>query len=164
MAINEYNSGVYACKYNYINDHIRNIGTDNAQGEVYITDLISKFNKTGIAVDAHPSLTNEAVMGFNTKSVLYEMNEIYRGYVYEQLKDIITFEDKNDFYIADEVVERLLEMEEEYGILNIFIGKGVYIGENVKISRNVTIEKNCILTADITLGEDAFVNQNSIIE
>lgn len=164
LAINEYNSGVYACKFNYINEHIRNIGTDNAQGEVYITDLISKFNKTGIAVDAHPALTNESVMGFNTKSVHYEMNEIYRTNVYEKLKDIITFEDKNDFFIADEVVEQLLEMEKESGILNIFIGKGAFIGSDVKLSRNVTIERNCVLVAEITLGEYALVNQNSVIE
>lgn len=164
LGINEYNSGVYACKYGYINDHIRNIGTDNAQGEVYITDLITKFNKTGIAVDAHPSLTNEAVMGFNTKSVLYDMNEIYKSYIYEKLKDIITFEDKNDFFIADEVVEQLLEMEKKHGVLNIFIGKGAIIGSDVTLSRNVTIERNCILTAEITLGEYTLVNQNSIIE
>ena len=164
LAINEYNSGVYACKFDYINEHIRNIGTDNAQGEVYITDLISKFNQKHIAVTAHPSLTNEAVMGFNTKSVLYEMNAIYRDKVYEKLKDLITFEDKNDFFIADEVVGQLLRMEKKHRVLDIFIGKGVYIGENVKLSRNVTIERNSILTADMTLGEDAFVNQNSVIE
>ncbi len=164
LNINEYNSGVYACKYNYINHHIREIGTDNAQGEVYITDLISKFNKSNIAVDAHPSLTNEAVMGFNTKSVLYKMNDIYRDNVYELLKDTITFEDRNDFFIADEVVEQLLELEEEYGILNIFIGKGAFIGSNVTLSRNVTIERNCVLVAEITLGENTLVNQNCVIE
>jgi bifunctional UDP-N-acetylglucosamine pyrophosphorylase/glucosamine-1-phosphate N-acetyltransferase len=164
LAINEYNSGVYACKSDYINDHIRKIGTDNAQGEVYITDLIKKYNDNNIAVAAHPALTNEAVMGFNTKSVLYEMNEIYREKVYEKLKDIITFEDKNDFFLADEVVEQILDMEKEHGILDIFIGKGAFIGSNVKLSPNVTIERNCILVADITLGEYSLVNQNSVIE
>jgi len=164
LAINEYNSGVYACKFDYINDHIRKIGTDNAQGEVYITDLIKKYNDNNIAVAAHPALTNEAVMGFNTKSVLYEMNEIYRAKVYDKLKDIITFEDKDDFFLADEVVEQILDMEKEHGILDIFIGKGAFIGSNVKLSPNVTIERNCILVADITLGEYSLVNQNSVIE
>jgi len=164
LGINEYNSGVYACKYNYINDHIRKIGTDNAQGEVYITDLIKKFNNNGIAVDAHPSLTNEAVMGFNTKSVLYDMNNIYRDKVYEKLKDLVTFEDKDDFFIADEVVEQLLQLEKKHTVLDIYIGKGVYIGADVTLSRNVTVERNSILTAEMTLGEDAFVNQNSVIE
>ncbi len=164
LNIKEYNSGVYACKYEPVNHHIRKIGTDNAQGEVYITDLITKFNANNIAVDAHPSLTNEAVMGFNTKSVLYEMNEIYRDNVYEKLKDMITFEDKTDFFLADEVVEQLLEMEKKHRVLDIYIGKGVYIGEEVTLSRNVVIERNCVLTADITLGEGTFVNQNSVIE
>jgi len=164
LHIDEYNSGVYACKFAPVNHHIRKIGTDNAQGEVYITDLITKFNANDIAVDAHPSLTNEAVMGFNTKSVLYEMNEIYRSKVYEKLKDMVTFEDQTDFFLADEVVEQLLEMEKKHRVLDIYIGKGVYVGEEVTLSRNVVIERNCILTADMTLGEGTFVNQNSVIE
>ncbi len=164
LGIKEYNSGVYACKFDYINEHIRTIGTDNAQGEVYITDLIGKFNKNKISVDAHPSLTNEAVMGFNTKSVLYEMNEIYRENVYEKLKDIVSFEDKTDFFIADEVVEQLLTMEKEHRVLDIYIGKGVVIGKDVILARNVTIERNSILTGNIALGENTLVNQNSIIE
>ncbi|MBN2279557.1 MAG: NTP transferase domain-containing protein [Candidatus Marinimicrobia bacterium] len=164
LAIKEYNSGVYACQFDPINKHIRDIGTDNAQGEIYITDLIKKFNDEGIAVNAHPALVNEAVMGFNTKSVLYDMNNIYRAAIYEKLKDLITFEDKDDFFIADEVVEQLLEMAEEHTVLDIYIGKGVYIGPEVKLSRFVTIERNCILTANMTLGEEAFVNQNSVIE
>ena len=46
------------------------------QKEIYLTDLISIFNKSGYSVAAMAAEKNYVVMGFNTQEVLKEMNEI----------------------------------------------------------------------------------------
>ncbi len=161
--ITEYNSGVYAVKFDYINKFIREIGTNNVQGEVYITDLISIMNNNDITVGAFPTTDNDSVMGFNTKSVLYEMNNIYKNQIYDKIKDIVTIEDKNDFYIADKVVENILNMAEK-SILDIEIGKGTYIGKNVILNKKVILERGVVLDGNIEIGENSILEKNVTIK
>ena len=42
---NEFNSGVYAFNYKILINLVNQLSSNNAQGEIYITDLISLFNK-----------------------------------------------------------------------------------------------------------------------
>jgi len=73
LKIDEYNTGIYAVKYEYLKKHISDITSDNVQGELYLTDIISIFNKNGITVGADPVDDDNAVIGFNVKSVLKEI-------------------------------------------------------------------------------------------
>ncbi len=73
---NEYNSGVFAFKYEKLIETIGELKSDNVQKEIYLTDLISIFNKRGYSVAAMVAEKNYVVMGFNTQEVLKEMNEI----------------------------------------------------------------------------------------
>ncbi len=72
----EYNSGVFAFRYGKLAGMIGELKSDNVQKEIYLTDLISLFNKKGYAVAATSPEKNYVVMGFNTQEVLAEMNEI----------------------------------------------------------------------------------------
>jgi bifunctional UDP-N-acetylglucosamine pyrophosphorylase/glucosamine-1-phosphate N-acetyltransferase len=73
---NEYNSGVFAFRYGKLVETIGQLKTENVQNEIYLTDLISIFNKKGYSVSAMQAEKNYVVMGFNTQEVLQEMNEI----------------------------------------------------------------------------------------
>ena len=73
---NEYNSGVFAFKYEKLAETIGQLKSENVQKEIYLTDLISIFNKKGYSVAAMAAEKNYVVMGFNTQEVLKEMNEI----------------------------------------------------------------------------------------
>jgi len=73
---NEYNSGVFAFRYDRLMEMIDMIKSENVQNEIYITDLIDLFNKKGFPVAAMAAEKNYVVMGFNTQEVLKEMNEI----------------------------------------------------------------------------------------
>ncbi|MCK7525986.1 MAG: hypothetical protein MZV64_54440 [Ignavibacteriales bacterium] len=75
---NEFNSGVYAFNYKKLIELINNLSSNNAQNEIYITDLISLFNQKGYSVGAVSPTNQYVVMGFNDKSVLKEMDEIAR--------------------------------------------------------------------------------------
>lgn len=153
----EFNSGVYAFKYDKLLELIYNISNDNAQNEIYITDLISLFNLKGYSVGAVSPKQQYVVMGFNNKSVLKEMDEIARRNVYERLKDIIEIDDPDDFFIHDNVVNELIEMDKKGIPLDIKIGKGAYIGDGVKLNYNIEFGRAVFITGNIIFGKNVKV-------
>ncbi|MDP3581284.1 MAG: NTP transferase domain-containing protein [Ignavibacteria bacterium] len=159
----EFNSGVYAFKAKPLFELIDKIGSNNVQGEVYLTDLIGMFNKNGYSVEAISPKNQYVLMGFNNKSVLKEMDAIAQKLIYEKLKDVILIEDPNDFFIHDNIVEELLELDKNGIILDIEIGKGVYIGRGVKLNRNVKLMKNVQIEGNVSFGENVFVDFSSKI-
>ncbi|RKY56023.1 MAG: multidrug transporter [Candidatus Neomarinimicrobiota bacterium] len=160
LNINEYNTGVYAVNYGYLKTHISKLSPDNIQGELYLTDMISLFNRSNISVGAYPADDNTTVIGFNVKSVLHKMESIYRRKVWIRLRDIIFIEDEDDFFIADEVVEQILKLDSKFPSLDVSIGKGVHIGKGVKLNRGVVIKSGSILDGNIILGEGSVIQEN----
>ena len=156
----EYNSGVFAFRYGKLKELIRELKSDNVQKEIYLTDLISLFNKNNYSVAAVSPEKDYVVMGFNNKSVLKEMEAIARKNVYEKLKDIIEIEDPDDFFIHENVVEDILKMDKKHTVLDINIGRGVHIGKDVKLDLNLTLEKNVFVEGRVILGKNVSVSQN----
>jgi bifunctional UDP-N-acetylglucosamine pyrophosphorylase/glucosamine-1-phosphate N-acetyltransferase len=154
LATKEFNSGVYAFKYHKLIELIYNISNDNAQKEIYITDLISLFNQKGYSVGAVSPKQQYVVMGFNNKSVLKEMDEIARRNVYEKLKNIIEIDDPDDFFIHDKVVNDLLEMDKKGIPLDIKIGKGAYIGDGVKLNYNLEFDRAVHIEGNVIFGNN----------
>ncbi len=159
----EFNSGVYAFKAKPLFELIDKIGSNNVQGEVYLTDLIGMFNEKGYSVEAVSPKDQHVLMGFNNKSVLKEMDAIAQKLIYEKLKDIILIEDPNDFFIHDDIVEDLLEFDRKGIILDIEIGKGTYIGNGVKLNRNIRLMRNVRIEGNVTVGENVFIDSGSRI-
>ncbi len=157
---NEFNSGVYAFRYKHLTDLIGNLSSDNAQNEIYITDLISLFNREGFTVSASTPEKKYVVMGFNNKSVLKEMDAIASSQVYEELKDIIEIADPDDFFIHDRVVNDILEMDRIGTPLDINVGKGVYIGKGVKLNYNISFKSDCYVNGNVQFGQNVTVFQN----
>ena len=151
---NEFNSGVYAFNYKKLMELINNLSSNNAQNEIYITDLISLFNQKGYSVGAVSPKNQYVVMGFNDKSVLKEMDEIARKNVYEKLKNIIEIDDPYDFFIHDSVVNDLIEMDKKGIPLDIKIGKGAYIGNGVKLNYNVEIGRAAYINGNVVFGKN----------
>lgn len=150
----EFNSGVYAFDYKKLTELINNISNNNAQNEIYITDLISLFNQKGYSIGAVSPNNQYVVMGFNDKSVLKEMHEIARRNIYEKLKNIIQIDDPDDFFIHDSVVNDLIEMDKKGIPLDIQIGKGAYIGDGVKLNYNVEIGRAAYIKGNIVFGKN----------
>ncbi|PIS27296.1 MAG: multidrug transporter [Candidatus Marinimicrobia bacterium CG08_land_8_20_14_0_20_45_22] len=159
LKIREYNAGVYAVNYQNLSNFISCLTPDNVQGELYLTDIISIFNHNGISVGAYTVTDNSAVIGFNVKSVLREMGNIARRKVWKQLRDIIFIEDEDDFFIADEVVRQILELDLKQPPLDIEIGKGVYLGKNVQLSHGVSIRSGSTLNGNIVIGKGTLIHE-----
>ncbi len=157
---NEFNSGVYAFKYKKLIELVNQLSSNNAQNEIYITDLISLFNKKGYSVKAVSPLEQHVVMGFNNKSVLKEMEAVARRKVYNKLKDIIEVDDPDDFFIHETVVDKIIEMDKQNIPLDIKIGKGVYIGKDVNLNYNLDLKKNVYVNGNVYFGQDVVIWQN----
>lgn len=173
LEINEYNSGVYAFNYDKLKLLINQLTSDNAQNEIYITDLIYLFNKNGFSVGAVSPENEYVVMGFNDKTVLKEMESIARRKIFDRLKNIIEISDPDDFFIHEKVVEQIEEMDKKGIPLDISLDKGVYIGENVKLNYNNHFGRAVFIDGNVVLGENVrlqnmvhlscFPNQQMII-
>jgi len=154
LEINEYNSGVYAFRYDKLKSLINQLSSDNAQNEIYITDLIYLFNKNGFSVGAVSPDNQFVVMGFNDKSVLKEMEAIARRKIFDRLKNIIEISDPDDFFIHEKVVEQIEELDKKGIPLDISLDKGVYIGENVKLNYNVHFGRAVFVDGNVIFGEN----------
>src|ERR1039457_7133207 len=154
---NEFNSGVYAFNYKILIDLVSHLSSNNAQGEVYITDLISLFNKNNFSVMAVSPSDQHVVMGFNNKSVLKEMETVARTHNYNRLKDIIEIDDPDDFFIHESVIEQIIELDKLNVPLDITIGKGVYIGKGVRLNYNNEFKQNSFVEGDIRLGKNVVI-------
>jgi bifunctional UDP-N-acetylglucosamine pyrophosphorylase/glucosamine-1-phosphate N-acetyltransferase len=157
---NEFNSGVYAFEFKKLMELIHLIESNNVQNEIYITDLISMFNKKGYLIGAVTPHEQYAVMGFNNKSVLKEMEAVARKIVYQQVKDIIEIDDPDDFFIDESVVENIIEMDKQNIPLDIYIGKGVHIGKGVKLNYSTALSKNVYVAGNIKFGKNVTVRPN----
>lgn len=163
IANNEFNSGVFVFKYQYLKKLITLIKDNNVQKEVYLTDLISLFNKEGLKVGAVSPKEDHVIMGFNNKSVLYEMNNIARKLIYNKLRDIITIEDPDDFFISDELVNDFLSRDSAGEILDITLGRGSQIGSGVKLGSKIIIGKDVEIAGEVTIGDNVVIGNFSLI-
>lgn len=160
LNIAEYNTGIYAMKYELASQFINQLTPNNVQGEFYLTDIIGLFNANKIDVEAYPVEDEDAVIGFNVKSVLQEMENIARRKVWLILRDIIFIEDEDDFFIADEVVAQIVKMDKADPPLDIEIDKGVYLSSGVRLERGVKIGAGSVLKGNIHLGEGTLIQEN----
>jgi len=163
LEIREYNSGVFAFKAKLLAEQIKNIENKNVQKEIYLTDLIALFNRSGYKVSAVYPRNEYVVMGFNNKSVLKEMEEIARKNAYQKLKDIITIEDPSDFFIDENIIDDLIKMDETGNLLDIKIGKGVYIGKGVKLNYGANLQRNVFVKGNVHFGKCITIEANSVI-
>lgn len=78
-AIREINTGIYAFDLLPLFDSLREIGTDNAQGEYYLPDLVTVYQARGLPVETLAVDDAREVMGVNSRKELAEVAAILRN-------------------------------------------------------------------------------------
>ena len=157
---NEFNSGMYAFRVNKLIKHINEIGTDNAKKEIYLTDMVNIYNGLGLSVDGFKIENQDLIIAFNNKTVLKYMESVLRKKYYEQLKNIITIQDEEKFFIHEQVIKDIIKQDEEYGPLDISVGEDAYISSGVKLNKGVAIGRHTVLDGNIVLGENTRIDKN----
>ncbi|HEY3375421.1 MAG TPA: bifunctional UDP-N-acetylglucosamine diphosphorylase/glucosamine-1-phosphate N-acetyltransferase GlmU [Candidatus Aquicultor sp.] len=151
-AICEVNSGTYCFNKTKLFDALKRIDSNNAQGELYLTDVIKVFSNAGETIMASIAPDENEIMGVNTRVQLAEADAVMRGRINEQhMLAGVTIVDPTTTYISDEAV----------------IGKDTIIYPMTFISGVTTIGEACIIgpmsrIEDCTIG-NRVVAENAIV-
>ena len=140
------NACILAFRAEVFRDLIDRIGTDNAQGEYYLTDLVGLANKAGKKVGFGVAPEND-VMGVNDRSQLARAEWLFQDVRREDaLKSGVTLRDPNSVWFSWDT-----EIGRDVTIFpNVVFGPGVKIAENVEIRAFCDIE-------DAVIGEGASI-------
>lgn len=74
--IGECNTGVYCFDARMLFAHLERLSPSNAQGEYYLTDMVSVFDSEGLGVTGTPVLDPSETLGVNTRVQLAEVTRI----------------------------------------------------------------------------------------
>ncbi len=147
LEIDEINIGLYATDTGLLRELIPFLGSDNAQGEVYLTDLVSLAAQSGRPTSAELFEDHEDLLGVNDRRQLASATTRLRG------------------RIVDELLEggvTLLDPERVWVDMGVTVGAdtviepGVMLRGRTRIGRGCRISQGAVLT-DTVLGDDVNV-------
>lgn len=82
--IQEVNSGIYWFRVGFLLEALGKLGTNNAQGEYYLTDTVSIAVAQGRRAGVYRAESPDVILGANNRSDLARLNEIARRRVLQQ--------------------------------------------------------------------------------
>ncbi len=102
--IDEINSGIYAFDAQLLRDALREVGTDNAQGEKYLTDVVAVAHRQGRRVGAHVLEDLWQTEGVNDRVQLAKMGaELNRRILERHMRAGVTIVDPATTWIDTQV-------------------------------------------------------------
>ena len=75
QAVQEINAGIYLVEKNFLFSALRQVGTDNSQGEVYLTDIVSIARRQGYRVEKFVHTPAIDVLGVNSRVELAQAHQ-----------------------------------------------------------------------------------------
>jgi bifunctional UDP-N-acetylglucosamine pyrophosphorylase/glucosamine-1-phosphate N-acetyltransferase len=150
--VREVNAGIYAFQLDFLRTHLGSLRADNAQGELYLTDLIARAAEAGDVGTVEASA--EEVAGANDRVDLAALDALARRQVAERwMREGVTM-------IAPETI--CIEAD----VLGI--GKDTELGPNVQlrgkttIGAKVKIDVGCVVT-DSTVEDGTLLKPYCIV-
>ncbi|HWM87472.1 MAG TPA: bifunctional UDP-N-acetylglucosamine diphosphorylase/glucosamine-1-phosphate N-acetyltransferase GlmU, partial [Kofleriaceae bacterium] len=150
-AIEEMNAGFYAVRLRELRADIASLTSDNAQGELYLTDLAERAGTRGGAAVLDAPF--EEVSGINDRVDLAGVEAAARRRVLERwMVDGVTVADPASTYIDADVgpIGR-----------DSWIGPGVCLRGKTRIGERVRIDTGSLLT-DVEVADDAIIKAYSV--
>lgn len=137
--IQEVNAGVYCINWQKVKKAFSELKSNNAQGEYYLTDIISWGVKHNLSVQAYTLKDNTEILGINSKVQLAEAAKILnKRNLTKLMKNGVTIVDPDTTWISADTT----------------IGTDTIIYPSVYINGNNTIGSNC------TIGPMAHIRGN----
>ncbi|WP_289088868.1 bifunctional UDP-N-acetylglucosamine diphosphorylase/glucosamine-1-phosphate N-acetyltransferase GlmU [uncultured Veillonella sp.] len=147
LAVQEINTGMYAFDSQKLWPCLAQLSDDNAQGELYITDVVGILVNAGERVSAYMTMDEDESLGVNSRVQLAEAERILRNRKLRELMDAgVTIIDPATTYVAPEVVVGSDTILHPGTILegNTVIGKECEIGPHTRFT-NVTVGDNNVI-------------------
>jgi bifunctional UDP-N-acetylglucosamine pyrophosphorylase / glucosamine-1-phosphate N-acetyltransferase len=152
--INEVNAGIYVFNGDELFSNLRNLSTNNAQGEYYLTDTIAMLRSAGKRVGAMVVADAMETVGVNSRADLALVESVIQQRVVAQfMKEGVTFRNPSTVVI-DSTVK---------------IGADTVIYPFVTLEGNTTIGSDCVIEpgshlVNVTLGDNVHVKTGTVAE
>lgn len=145
--IREVNAGIYLVDRRFLFMALKQVGTDNSQGEVYLTDIVAIANGQGHAVNRFIHSESVDVLGVNSRVELAQAHAaLQRRRNTELMLSGVTMYGPETIYIAH----------------NIPVGEDTVIHPGVQITGNSSVGIGCLIETGASL-HDCTVANNAII-
>lgn len=153
QAVDEVNTGIFAFKGSTLKKYLKELDTDNAQGELYLTDIIHFIVNDGGKVGGFVIQDEEEMLGINSRVQLAQSEQVMRRRI-------------NDKHMANGVTllhpeSTMIDSEVEIGPDTTIYPGAVLQGKTV-VGRGCTIYGTSRLV-DSTIGNNCIID-NSLIE
>ncbi|MBK7722511.1 MAG: NTP transferase domain-containing protein [Austwickia sp.] len=176
QGITEINSGIYAFDAQLLSEALAEVGTDNAQGEKYLTDVIGIARRRGLAVQAHLIDDLWQTEGVNDREQLARLGaELNRRVGRRWMREGVTLVDPETIWIDADVSIgadcTILPGTQLLGATTI--GNGVVIGpdctlRDVEVGDRATLVRThaelAAVGADATVGPFVHLAPNATVE
>jgi bifunctional UDP-N-acetylglucosamine pyrophosphorylase/glucosamine-1-phosphate N-acetyltransferase len=162
--IHEINAGIYAFALDGLFAAVRSIGSDNAQREYYLPDLVAIFNRRGRPVETITVADPNEIRGINSRLELAQVSRIVRQHKNEELMAAgVTIDDPATTYIdgtvavgADTIIRPGVSLEGQTAIgTGCEIHSGVRIVDS-RLGDRVKVLNHCVITSAV-IGNDVAV-------
>ena len=151
--IREVNSGIYCFDLKPLFGALDQLAADNAQGEYYLTDLVSIYRQKKLRVETMELESPDELRGVNSRVDLAELGATIRARKNREVMfGGVTLEDPATTYIDTQVTIGA----------DTIIGPGVLLQGATTIGEGCRIHAGCRLT-DATIGDRVTVLDHSII-
>lgn len=145
----EINAGIYCFDIDELLKALKELKPNNAQGELYLTDVVKIMNDKGLKTGAVIVKDNTEILGVNDRMQLELLTKVLKMRINQyHMQNGVTIEDMDNTYIYDDV---------EIGMdtvihPNTTIKNDVVIGENCEIGPNAYIREGCRLANTVKIG------------
>ncbi|MCX5864094.1 MAG: NTP transferase domain-containing protein [Deltaproteobacteria bacterium] len=129
--IKEINAGIYCVDVHFLFDALKRVGTDNMQGEIYLTDIVAIASGDGIHVYKFCCTNSEEVLGVNSRRELAQAHAVLQ--------------------------RRYLDVLMESGV-TLVQPEAVTIEKTVKIGKDTVIYPNTVLTGACNIGTGVHID------
>lgn len=173
--IKEINTGIYCIECPLMFEVLATLTCDNAQGEYYLTDVLSKLNAAGKKVGGVITEDSDMVMGINSRKQLAEAESVMRQRILDRLMDQgVTIMDPASTFIEGSVKIGKDTVIYPYTWLEgtTEIGEDCEIGPNVRLSNVKVGDKNhlqfvyghdCTVGSEVTAGPYVHLRPDTVI-
>ena len=137
-SIQEINAGIYCFDIQELLKALKEIKTNNAQNEYYLTDVVRIMNEKGLKTGAVIVEDNTEILGVNDKLQLELLTKVLKLRINQyHMRNGVTIEDIDNTYIYDDVE----------------------IGTDTVIHPNTTIKNDVVIGKDCELGPNAYIRE-----
>src|SRR5690349_4319451 len=154
LEIREVNTGIYAFGGQALLDALGNLEPDNAQGELYLPDVLPELKAQGKTIAAHLITDHTLTLGINDRVQLAEVRAIAQQRIHDQLqREGVTILDPASTHID----------------VGVTIGQDTIIEPGTSLKGNTTIGADCIIgphttITDCELGDGVSVPHSYLVQ